>query len=246
MTSTTFVPVHGDDVTRGEIASVGYSRRPLRIDDDVAKALHALADEAWKLPRDQYYGGGDRFRRFNRYIAEIGEDGVTVGPDTSTAPYEQLERYNTTLGGTKREYQPLEGGLAYGPGLAKIIAHHLASLPMSRPGGRYNVNLHLKRFLATPGRACDTSPPGLHKDGEKYLATHLLSRCGVEGGEVVITDNKRCELERFVMKEMGECYVFDDEKVWHMLTPVATAPGNAIAFRDVALFDILPEGWRPH
>jgi len=227
-----------------EISTRGFSRNPLRITADVAEALKRLSDAAWNLPRDSYYATGDRFRTFNRYAATIVADGVEVVTVPSDEPYEQLEKYNTTLGGVKRQYQAQPEPIANLPGIARIIAHHLAGLPWSRVGGRYDVNMHIKRFLASPGRPCDTSPPGFHKDGEKYLATHLLARCGARGGEVVITDNSRQELDRFTMKEMGECYLFDDEKVWHMLTPVEAAEGNDMAFRDILLFDILPTDWK--
>jgi len=107
------------------------------------------------------------------------------------------------------------------------------------------VNVHLIRFTAMPGRPCDTSPPGLHKDGEKYIATHLLARCGAQGGEVIITDNDKHEMDRFTMRESGECYVFDDDRIWHMLTPVAVMEGNRYAYRDTLAFDMLPQGWEP-
>ncbi len=157
----------------------------------------------------------------------------------------QLKKYNTTLGGQPREYAPLPPTIAASIGVRKMVAHHLHYLPLSAVGTRYLVNVHLIRFTATPGRPCDTSPPGLHKDGEKYIATHLLGCCGARGGEVIITDNDKHEMERFTMRECGECYVFDDDRIWHMLTPVAVLEGNHYAYRDTLAFDMLPEGWEP-
>ena len=135
--------------------------------------------------------------------------------------------------------------IAGAAGVHKMIAYHLRYLPLSAVGTRYLVNIHVIRFTATPGRPCDTSPPGLHKDGEKYIATHLLGRCGAQGGEVIITDNDKHEMDRFTMREPGECYVFDDDRIWHMLTPVAVLDGNQYAYRDTLAFDMLPEGWEP-
>jgi len=162
-----------------------------------------------------------------------------------SAPYVQLKKYNTTIGGLPREYAPLPAAIAGSIGVRKMIAYQLNHLPLSVVGARYLVNLHLIRFTAAPGRPCDTSPPGLHKDGEKYIATHLLGRCGADGGEVVITDNDKRELDRFTMRESGECYVFDDDRIWHMLTPVTVLEGNQYAYRDTLAFDMLPEGWEP-
>jgi hypothetical protein len=52
-------------------------------------------------------------------------------------------------------------------------------------------------------------------------------------------------MDRFTMRESGECYVFDDDRIWHMLTPVAVLEGNQYAYRDTLAFDMLPEGWKP-
>jgi hypothetical protein len=245
MSQDDFIPVEANMRSRGDLLERGFTRQPLRVDLDVARTLDAMAHAAWSIPRDKYYEGGDRYRSLNRLRAEIVEGGVRVFPTEETTPYVQLEKYNTTLGGQKREYAPLPAEIAGAAGVRKLIAYHLQYLPLSTVGTKYLVNMHLIRFTATPGRPCDTSPPGLHKDGEKYIATHLLGRCGVQGGEVVITDNDKREMDRFILRESGECYVFDDDRVWHMLTPVAVAEGNQYAYRDTLAFDMLPDGWQP-
>lgn len=240
-----FIPVETNTRSRNDLIERGFSRQPLRVDLEVARTLEALAHAAWSIPRDKYYDGGDRYRSLNRLRAEIVEGGVKVSSTDESTPYVQLEKYNTTLGGLPREYAPLPQSIAGTAGVHKMIAYHLRYLPLSAVGTRYLVNMHVVRFTGTPGRPCDTSPPGLHKDGEKYIATHLLGRCGAQGGEVVITDNDKHEMDRFTMRESGECYVFDDDRVWHMLTPVAVQDGNQYAYRDTLAFDMLPEGWQP-
>jgi len=240
-----FIPAANNARSRNDLVERGFSRRPLRIDVDIARALEELAHAAWSIPRDKYYEGGDRYRSLNRVRAEIVEGGVKVWLSEESTPYVQLKKYNTTIGGQPREYAPLAPEIAGSTGVRKMIAQQLYSLPLSAVGTKYLVNVHLIRFTATPGRPCDTSPPGLHKDGEKYIATQLVGRCGVHGGEVVITDNDKRELDRFTMREMGESYVFDDDRIWHMLTPVAVLEGNQYAYRDTLAFDMLPEGWEP-
>ena len=240
-----FIAIGTEARARADILAQGYTRRPLPMDATIARTLGELAHAAWDLPRDQYYETGDRFRSLNRFNAEIAADGVRIRRCDDGEPYVQLEKYNPILGGTKREYAPLPANLADAAGVRRLIAYHLMYLPMSLPGTRYAVNMHVIRFAASPGRPADTSPPGLHKDGEKYLATHLLARCAAGGGEVVITDNQRHELDRFTMRETGECYVFDDDRIWHMLTPVSVLEGSEFAYRDTLAFDLLPEGWEP-
>jgi hypothetical protein len=245
MKQDAFIPVEANAKSRNDILERGFSRQPLHVDVDVARTLDAMSHAAWSVPRDKYYAGGDRFRSLNRLCAEIVEGGVNVWPMEAITPYVQLEKYNTTLGGQPREYAPLPWDIADSIGVRKLIAYHLRYLPLSTVGTKYLVNLHVIRFTATPGRPCDTSPPGLHKDGEKYIVTHLLGRCGAQGGEVVITDNDKHKLDRFVMRETGECYIFDDERVWHMLTPLSVLEGNQFAYRDTLSLDLLPEGWEP-
>ncbi|MGA7623721.1 MAG: 2OG-Fe dioxygenase family protein [Candidatus Acidiferrales bacterium] len=244
MSQDSFIPVELNAKSRNDLVERGFSRQPLRVDVDVARALEALAHAAWSIPRDKYYEGGDRYRSLNRSRAEIVEGGVRVWSTDESAPYVQLEKYNTTLGGQQREYAPLPLAIAGAEGIRKMIAYHLRYLPLSKVGTKYLVNMHVIRFTATPGRPCDTSPPGLHKDGEKYIATHLLGRCGAQGGQVIITNNDQHEIDRFTMRESGECYVFDDDQIWHMLTPVAVLEGNQYAYRDTLAFDMLPEGWK--
>lgn len=240
-----FVSVVTDGCARHEIRENGFTRRPLTVDLDIARALGELAHAAWSMPRDQYYEAGARFRTLNRLRARIVEGGVDVLPSDDSKPYLQLIKYNTALGGQPRNYAPLSAELALSVGVRKLVAHHLMRLPLAEIGKSYRVNMHVIRFAATPSRPCDTSPSGLHKDGEKYLATHLLARCGAVGGEVIITDNDKRELDRFTMREAGECYVFDDDRVWHMLTPVEVSAGNQFAFRDTLTFDLLPDEWSP-
>jgi hypothetical protein len=243
MDQNAFIPLEADARSRTDLLERGFSRQPLKVDEDVARSLETLSHAAWSVPRDKYYAGGDRYRSLNRLRAEIVEGGVKVWPTEENTPYVQLQKYNPTLGGQPREYSPLPHAVVSAAGVRKIIAYHLKYLPLSLVGTKYLVNLHVIRFTATPGRPCDTSPPGLHKDGEKYIVTHLLGRCGAQGGEVVITDNEKREIDRFIMREAGECYIFDDDRVWHMLTPVAVLEGNEFAYRDTLSFDLLPEGW---
>jgi hypothetical protein len=239
------IAMRRDERRHEEIARRGFTRLPLSFDVAVAHALAQLAHAAWQLPRDQCYAGGDRFRSLNRFRAEVLDDGVRVRRGDDREPYVQRAAYNPELPDTRREYQPLPDAVADTEGVRQLMAQHLVNLPLSVPGTCYTVNMHVIRFAASPGRPADTSPSGLHKDGEKYLATHLLARCGAAGGEVVITDNQRRELDRFTLRELGECYVFDDDAIWHMLTPVCTAEGSRFGYRDTLAFDFLPEGWEP-
>jgi hypothetical protein len=166
-----FIPAATNARSRNDIVERGFSRQPLRVDVDIARTLEELAHAAWSIPKDKYYDGGDRYRSLNRLRGEIVEGGVKVWLSEESTPYVQLEKYNTTLGGQKREYAPLPRAIAGSIAVRKMIAYHLRYLPLSVVGTRYLVNVHVIRFAATPSRPCDTSPPGLHKDGRTLSVT---------------------------------------------------------------------------
>jgi hypothetical protein len=141
-----FIPVETNAQSRNDLVERGFSWHPLRVDVDVARALEALAHAAWSIPRDKYYDGGDRYRSLNRLRAKVVEGGVRVWPTDESTPYVQLEKYNTTLGGRRREYAPLDQAIVDSVGVRKMIAYHLRSLPLSVMGMEYLINMHVDQI----------------------------------------------------------------------------------------------------
>src|SRR6204780_2801160 len=125
MIQDSFIPVANNARSRNDLVERGFSRQPLRIDLDIARALEELAHAAWSIPRDRYYDGGDRYRSLNRVRAEIVAGGVRVWLSEESTPYVQLKKYNTTIGGKPRENAPLPPAIAGSTGVRKMIAHHL-------------------------------------------------------------------------------------------------------------------------
>jgi hypothetical protein len=183
MDRDSFIPVAANARSRNDLVERGFSRQPLRVDLDIARSLEALSHAAWSVPKDKYYDRDDRYRSLNRVRAEIVEGGVKVWLSEESTPYVKLKKYNTTIGGRPREYAPLPVAITGSIGVRKMIAHHLHYLPLSTVGTKYLVNVHLIRFTAT--RPVIPVHRAYIKDGEKYIATHLVGRCGAQGGEVV-------------------------------------------------------------
>ena len=73
-----FIPVEPNAQSQNDLLDRGFTRQPLSVDLEVARTLETLAHAAWSIPRDKYYGGGDRYRSLNRLRAEIVEGGVKV------------------------------------------------------------------------------------------------------------------------------------------------------------------------
>jgi hypothetical protein len=54
MGQESFIPVETNARSRQDLVERGFSRQPLRVDEDVARTLEALAHAAWSVPRDKY------------------------------------------------------------------------------------------------------------------------------------------------------------------------------------------------
>src|ERR1700674_677678 len=99
MGEDSFILVATNARSRSDLVERGFTRQPLRVDEDVARSLEELSHAAWSIPRDKYYEGGDRYRSLNRVRAEIVEGGVEVWLSEESTPYVQLKKYNTRIGG---------------------------------------------------------------------------------------------------------------------------------------------------
>jgi hypothetical protein len=229
---------HAD--ARADIEARGYTKRPLQLDRDLAYMLGRMASGSWDLPADEWYKTGKRYRSFDRYSALVTDTGVEVRHLGEVRPYFQDVSHNPELGGVERRYAPLAADLSTDVGIYKLISQQVARLPLSNAGQAYQVNLHVMRYCALPGQRCETSPPGYHKDGERFISVVLLTYCGADGGRVHIADNEKSELDSFLMREMGENYIIDDESVYHKLSPVEILENNTFAFRDILLLDFIP------
>lgn len=228
-------------VPKEEIRSRGYTSHPLPVDRDVASALSRVAQKAWQLPQDSYYSTGKRYRTFNQYTAQVLDGEIKIKVRDSSEAYLQDVSYNPELGGVQRSYEPIDQEMAKDVGLCKIMANLIARLPGSDLGQTYDVNLHIMRYCATENLPCDTSPSGFHKDGEKYISVVLVGCCGLIGGQVSIADNDMNCLEQLTMRQPGECYIIDDDLVYHKLTPVEVGENCKYAYRDILLFDFMPQ-----
>lgn len=58
MDADSFIPMEANARSRSDLVERGFSRRPLRVDIDVARTLEELAHAAWSVLKDKYYDGG--------------------------------------------------------------------------------------------------------------------------------------------------------------------------------------------
>jgi hypothetical protein len=200
----------------------------------------SLVTASGRLPPDIYAPGSGRSRTFNRFKARTGHDGVLVTPVTLDAPYSQDAAYNPEFGGLARHYPP-SGVIGARHAVIEEIAGRLVPSLCALSGVRHmTMNVHHIRYAATPGAPARNSPPGWHKDGERFISVHLIARRDIDGGSNRVADNDRRQLLEFVLNEPGDCFLIDDTRVWHAVDEIRAAPGAALGTRDILLIDYLP------
>jgi hypothetical protein len=227
---------------RLNIQNDGYVRLDVGELGGSPQLLSMLQPTFEQLGPDLYYRDGDRRRALSKLDVKVhGEDYGVELVDPSEGYYQSL-RYNPAIGGIQRRYESIPAAVLRSSAVLDFILSHLELFPETIGGAIYRIHVHLIRMAATPGLPCDTSPSGLHQDGEKYIAVYLVGRSDVTGGENLIADKHKTIRDRFVLAKAGEGYVIDDDAVWHALTPVSVEDHRKWGFRDILLIDFLPGG----
>jgi hypothetical protein len=204
---------------------------------------NALIQAAENLPHDSYAEAASRYRTFNRFELQIlTAERARLRENLASAGYAQSKQYNPELGGVVRRYErnPVVGET--NSVLEEIVStfapvlHRVAGLDFS---SRFVINVHQVRYLARAGMPSRNSPSGFHKDGERFISVHLLARHNIAGDITRIASNDKALLEEFTLVP-GECFLIDDEKVWHSIGEMSAAPRTLMGTRDILLIDYLP------
>ena len=199
--------------------------------------LKSLFEASRSLPIDPYFPQ----RKKGVCYASLNSQGkVDVSPDSYIL---QSNEVNHATGGFRREYEPMPQALTQSPAFhqilrtfksrcgipddSSIIANVHVTIPtgltLSKTESPTNGQTRSHRRQTVTGQ-------GVHQDGVKYAAVFCLSRSEVEGVTNYIFREghggcpARCiGAEGNVMMdkilEPNEMVVWDDEKVWHYVSP---------------------------
>jgi len=196
------------------------------------------------LPKDVYAEGANRYRTLNRFFLEVlSPERALLQEDGSGAAYEQTKIYNPELGGIARDYPRSVVVCETNLVLREIVSAFAAvfcRITRATFPQRFDLNVHHVRYLAIPGAPSRNSPSGYHKDGERFISVHLLGRTDMVGGANKITGNDRRLLADFTLQRRGECFLIDDDRVWHSIEEMSAALGAAAGTRDILLIDYVP------
>lgn len=226
-----------DDIERA-LRRAGFWRGGVPTSSIVTDDWEALVAASDRLQPDTYAPDAGRCRSLNRFrwnntSARLEEAG-------NNAPYCQSSTYNPELGDMQRRY-PVSAVLSASNSVLVEIADVFApALCRIASSPALLINVHHVRYWCRPGRPARNSPSGLHKDGERFISVHLISRRDLKGGMNRIADNERRCIAEFTLEHPGDCFLIDDTQVFHGVDEMQVSRGAPQGTRDILLVDYIP------
>jgi len=212
------------------LASAQHVDQILNIDSHDVERFKACWDQ---LKCDTYMadGGTYRYRRYGELVKQSNSDSLTLLPH---GPYTQPSYINSLNGGIERHFSPLTGEFTSSPVLTKVISL-LSNVYDSVEGEKQNwsIRLHPYRIKATETELGHPAPEGLHRDGVTYIASMMICKHNIIGGETLLTNHRQEVLTSVTLNETFDIIMADDEKTMHQVSSLKPATFNQEAYRDV-------------
>lgn len=227
------------DIER-ELRSVGFWRGGVPASAIETEDWHSLVAASEQLQPDVYAPDAGRCRSLNRFRWNDTSLGPRLVDAGNAAPYRQSSVYNPELGDVHRKYPTSAALNASSTVLVEIAGTIAPALCRIASSPLLLINVHHVRYCCRPARPARNSPAGLHKDGERFISVHLIARRDVIGGMNRIADNERRCIAEFTLERPGDCFLIDDDRVWHGVDMMEVSAGASQGIRDILLIDYIP------
>jgi hypothetical protein len=211
---------------------------------DLSRSLQIVGDE-WEelaahwhdLAPDPYAAamGTTRLRRYGKF--GLTEEGLTlVLPHSDfVAPLNTGSLY----AGRPRSFEPLTDGFTSEPLLGRLVAMLGWLAGALDSPDRWIVKVHPFRMLAEDGGAQPT-PEGVRRDRVTLVASLLIRRRNVVGGESTVVDADGRPMLTATLVEPGTMVLSDDRRTLHGVSPIRPAVPGRAALRDVLFITFAP------
>jgi hypothetical protein len=233
---------NGQEVRRA-IADQGFAWIPQAawsIEADLQPHWQRLCADWDHLELDRFLQNGAKFRhrRYGRYSYLPAEDALVP---LSSEPYFQSADENSYAGGIARDFAPLFPKTVQNKFLHALVRATFSCLPLAGPRqtANWEVRIHQIRIVATPQEPGIPAPEGIHQDGTDFLTLHLIRRHNVMGGESTIYDLESRPIQRLTLRQTLDSLILEDPRIMHGVTPVHSADGKTLGFRDLLGVDFL-------
>ena len=199
--------------------------------------------DSWNnLESDSYMADGGSYRR-RRYAAfTVSADNIVRKPHQ---PHYQSRDYNHLNGGIQRWFAPILEDIGTHPALRAILrtcytVFSKTTSPEDRPT-KWQTEVHQFRIEASPSRAGEPTPEGIHRDGVDWVLVLLVSRENIAQGTTTIYDGEKRLLGSFTLAIPLDAALVDDHRVFHGVTPVVPEDPEQSAYRDVLVVTLRRE-----
>lgn len=176
-------------------------------------------------------GGTYRYRRYGQFNKLANSNTFTIVPHES---YIQPHHINKLNGGIERHFEPLTDIFFNSQILTKTLNIMSDIYDEAEEGAQnWNIRLHPYRIVATNDENGHPTPEGLHRDGVNYIATMMINRCNVLGGNTRITDTNKNELYNVTLKDTFDLVIANDADTMHEVSPISKKNTDLPTSRDV-------------
>lgn len=174
-------------------------------------------------------GGTYRYRRYGQFDLAVASGELTPLPHE---PFVQARYINPLNGGFERKFDPLTEQFIDDALLRDLLV--LLGRMFSAVDGTpmWNVKLHPYRITAGE-EVGHPAPEGRHRDGVTFIASLLIARINVEGGESAVYTEDGEHLLTTTLTRPGDLLLGDDRRTLHSVTAVQPVDRSVAAHRDV-------------
>lgn len=194
--------------------------------------------ESWNnLQPDSYlkHAAKYRERRYSRCIMNL----TACELDFESSIYIQTEEYNSLFGGVSRTFAAVELDHVFHD-FIKPLTFYVRAVFANRGllGPKdLSVGIHQIRTIATTHTIGQVTPEGLHKDGHKLFAIHLIDRKNIIGGNTKIYDNEFQLRSTMTLESYLDSLFVQDSRIYHEVTPIAVEHPYEHGHRDVLIIE---------
>lgn len=190
---------------------------------DLGPDTHAQQNACW------------RKRRYRCVDVRVGADGQPRFYPRPAAPFIQ-ESPNNSYSGVARKLEPCRPAFLRNKCFAALT--RLDMLITGEPAWAGVLGVHQIRVSVSGERSGLVTPEGVHSDGHRFVAMHLIGRSCIEGGvSRIYLPSGRLAAE-ITLSRPGDTLIVDDQRCLHEVTGIR-ACGRAPAVRDMLLIDFV-------
>lgn len=163
------------------------------------------------LPANPYADGAFRLRRYS--VVKMIDGELVLQPAKA---FVQDDSINQFQGNIERTYENLEASLLATDGMKHLVNQfiEMSDIALDR-----EIEIHQFRMLAID---TDTppAPEGVHQDGFDHVCIAGVSHQNIEGGELLVYENRDAEPCFKMEIKDGMFAMVNDRQVWHNATPM--------------------------